>query len=108
MVTENARHIHDMMSKTRAGVWQHTQSKKDKSTDVYGEKRKEDTEAAGRTKKKKSTPTYQFFFFALPEGGGGYEDPTPPPPLRHIISFAKNPHSKSYIIKGQRICSDGY
>ena len=42
----------------------------------------------GRTKKKKC-------FFALPEGRGGYEEPFPPP-LRHIISYAKNPNSKSY------------
>ena len=47
-----------------------------------------------------STPTYQNFFFALPEKGGGYEDPMPPP-LRHIISYARNPYSKSYINWGR-------
>ena len=34
-----------MMSKTRAGVLRHTQPK-DESTDVYGDKRGEDTAAA--------------------------------------------------------------
>ena len=54
----------------------------------------------GAQKKIFSTPTCQNFFFTLPEGGGGEEDPFPPP-LRRIISYANNPHSKSYIIKGQ-------
>ena len=51
--------------------------------------------------RKKKIDTYvQKKYFALSEGGGGYEDPTPPP-LRHIISYANNPHPKSYIMQGQ-------
>ena len=61
----------------------------------------------GRTKKRKFDPYVPFFFFALPEGGGGYEDPIFPP-LRHIISYANNPCSKSHLFKGQRPCIDRY
>ena len=58
-----------------------------------------------RTKKTFSTPTYHLFFRPS-RGGRGIG--RPPLPLRHIIFYAKNPYSKSYVIEGQRPCSDRY
>ena len=70
-------------------------------TNVYGRISYENIRKTTRgAQKKKSTHNVPKLFFRPSRGGGGYDDPTPPP-LRHRISYANNPHSKSYIIKGQ-------
>ena len=56
----------------------------------------------GRTKKKTRHLRRTIFFFRPSRGGRGVRRPHPPPITPHnFLYYAKNPHSKSYIIKGQ-------
>ena len=55
-----------------------------------------------RAHEKQKIDTYVPKHFFHPSRRGGRVRRPHPPPLRHIISYANNPYSKSYIVKGQR------